>query len=68
MNDMNTEIRVGDVLENSSRHALCRKVRVTEITATHFTAKVLEGDNLDEPLTVFRAGWPLYKKTKHQNN
>lgn len=66
---MNQEIKVGDVLENASPHALCKRVRVTEVKPTHFKADVLEGDNTREPLTVFRAGWHLYKKSNvHHNN
>lgn len=52
----------GDVLENTDSHALARKIRVTEVTSTLLKADVLEGENTSEPLTVFRAGWHLYRK------
>lgn len=54
--------QVGDVLENTSEHALARKIRITEVSMSYFMADVLEGENTTEPLKVFRAGWFLYQK------
>lgn len=62
-------IQIGDILENVSPYALCKRVRVTEVSPTHFKADVLEGENTRDPLTVFRAGWHLYRKSNvHYNN
>lgn len=58
-----TEIKRGDVLEAVNPSALARRVLVTEVAADYFKAAVLEGDNTREPITVFKAGWPLYAKT-----
>lgn len=59
---MNEQIKVGDVLEAVNPTALARRVLVTEVAANYFKASVLEGDNTREPITVFKAGWPLYAK------
>lgn len=56
------DFKVGDVLERRDGRALATKIRVTEVTANDLKADVLEGDNTSEPLTVYRAGWFLYKK------
>jgi hypothetical protein len=63
---MNEQLKVGDVLEATNSTALARRVLVTEVTADHFKAAVLEGDNTREPITVFKAGWPLYAKTANE--
>lgn len=55
---------VGDLLENTSPTALARKIRVMAINDRAFTGEVLEGDNLTDPITVFRAGWFLYSKVQ----
>jgi len=60
---MSAEIKRGDVLEAVNPTALARRVLVTEVTADHFKAAVLEGENTKDPITVFKAGWPLYAKT-----
>lgn len=60
---MTAEIKRGDVLEAVNPTALARRVLVTEVAADHFKAAVLEGENTKDPITVFKAGWPLYAKT-----
>lgn len=62
------EIKVGDLLENTSPSALARKIRVTAVTATELKADVIEGLNTKVPLTVFRAGWHLYRKLVTEGN
>lgn len=67
MND--APFNVGDELENAHASALAKKVRVTAIHANgyaqdYFKADVLEGENTKDPLTVYRAGWFLYKKVE----
>jgi hypothetical protein len=59
---MSEQPKVGDVLEATNPTALARRVLVTEVSATHFKASVLEGQNTREPITVFKAGWWLYAK------
>jgi hypothetical protein len=63
---MNEQIKVGDVLEATNPTALARRVLVTEVAAAYFKAAVLEGDNTREPITVFKAGLPLYAKTANE--
>lgn len=61
-----TDFEVGDTLENTSPMALAKKVRVTDKTKFYFRADVLEGDNTKNPITVYRAGWFLYRKAAPQ--
>lgn len=54
--------KAGDVMVRQRQLGLADKIRVTEVTAEKFVADVLEGPNTTDPLTVFRAGWHLYRK------
>jgi hypothetical protein len=60
---MNEQLKVGDVLEAVNPTALARRVLVTEVAANYFKAAVVEGENTKDPITVFKAGWPLYAQT-----
>jgi hypothetical protein len=64
---MNEQLKVGDVLEEVNPTALARRVLVTEVAANYFKAAVLEGENTKDPITVFKAGWPLYAKTANSD-
>lgn len=52
----------GDIMVATSPHSLARKIKITEVTPKYFKATVLEGLNREQPLTVYRVGWPLYRK------
>lgn len=54
----------GDTLENTSPMALAKKIRVMAINERAFTGEVLEGENTKDPITVYRAGWCLYRKVQ----
>jgi len=58
------EFQIGDVLENVTGTSLAQQIKVTEVTPAYFKAKVVIGDNTKAPITVFRAGWFLYRKVE----
>lgn len=61
MNITPCPFEVGDIIRSINPNSLAISARVTEVTDAWIKADVIEGDNKQEPLQVFRAGWFLYQ-------